>query len=161
MDPSLSNVRYLLSEYDRILNELRKTPVIRSKNNPLADYAEWLVCEALGCTRCAKSTKGHDATKGDVRFEVKARRITEDNKSRQLSAIRGIQHQHFDFLVGVLFKADFQVERAAQIPWSVIEANSRHSQHQNSAIFHLRDSVWDFDDVIDVTADIQRVEANL
>lgn len=161
MDPSISNVRYLLSEYARILDELRKTPVVRSKNNPLADYAEWLVCEALGCTRCPKSTKGHDATKGSIRYEIKARRITSDNKSRQLSSIRGIQDKHFDYLVGVLFKADFEVDRAALIPWSVIEAHSKHNQHQNSAIFHLRNSVWELDDVVDVTAQIQKVEAKL
>lgn len=38
----------LLSLHSEILAELHSRGVIRTKNNPVGDYAEWLVSEALG-----------------------------------------------------------------------------------------------------------------
>jgi len=161
MKPTNANVRYLLSEYARILDELRKTEVIRSKNNPLADYAEWLTGKALKLELCTKSTKGHDATKGGIRYEIKARRVTADNGSRQASAIRDLEEKHFDFLVGVLFHPDFSVMRAIEIPWEVVVEISSHNAHTNSAKLHLRDSLWDRSDVRDLTSRLTKAESGL
>ena len=152
-------VRELLREYAGVLDALAETEAIRSKNNPVADYAEWLVAKALGFELVAKSSKGHDAVDpSGRRYEVKARRLTSDNGSRQLSAIRGLSDQHFDALVGVLFDHDFNVYRAAMIPWAVVHELSSHREHTNSATFILRDTVWDVPGVIDVTEKLQAVE---
>ena len=161
MEPSVANVRYLLSEYSRVLDELRKTDVIRSKNNPLADYAEWLVSKSMGLELCPKSTKGHDATLGKKRYEIKARRITVDNGSRQLSAIRDLEGRHFDYLIGVLFTKDFQLLRAAEVPWKVVQKYSKHNVHTNSAKFILSESIWDIKGVRDITGIVQKFESQL
>ena len=44
---SLSTIE-LLRSYAAIINELRARDVMRTKNNPVADYSEWLVANALG-----------------------------------------------------------------------------------------------------------------
>ena len=152
MEEANKGVRELLREYANVLDALANTDAIRSKNNPVADYAEWLVAKALGFELVPKSSKGYDAVDPEGRrYEVKARRLTSDNGSRQLSAIRGLADQHFDVLVGVLFDHEFSVYRAAMIPWAVIDELSTHREHTNSATFILRDSVWDIHGVVDVT----------
>jgi hypothetical protein len=145
-------VKLLLRQYAETIDALRLTGVVRTKNNPVADYAEWLVARALGLELVPKSATGHDAIGPDGRrYEVKARRITRDNGSRQLSAIRKLDEEHFDWLVGVLFERDFSVLRAAKIPRKVVCAHVTFSAHTNASKFLLRDQVWMCDGVEDVT----------
>jgi Family of unknown function (DUF6998) len=156
-----ANIRQLLFDYARILDELRQTEIIRSKNNPVGDYAEWLVSETFRLKLCSKSMKGHDAYDDRYKYEVKARRLTGDNSSRRLSAIRDLDKHHFDYLIGVLFDHDFGIVRSAKIPWAVVKENSSHNEHSNSAIFNLSDSIWNISGVEDITTQIQKTESNL
>jgi hypothetical protein len=145
--------RDLLRAYADLMKELRTRGVIRSSNNPVADYAEKLVAVKLGLTLQAKSVKGHDALDAQgIRYEVKARRRTPENQSTQLSQLRGLDHKHFDYLVGVLFRPDFSVEFAAVIPHAVVLAEARFSDHTNAHVFHLRPSVAGLPGVRDVTS---------
>ena len=144
--------RELLVLYANVLNTLRARGTTRSANNPVADYAEGLCKRALNLTLLGKSSTGYDATDSDGnRIEVKARRITMENRSRQLSAIRGIDKHHFDFLAGVLFNADFSVMKGCLIPYDVIKEHGKHNIHSNSHRFLLRDSVWSISGVIDIS----------
>lgn len=158
MSDEQKSIRELLLDYANVLDDLAATEAIRSKNNPVADYAEWLVAKTFGFDLAAKSSKGHDAIDASgTRYEVKARRLTAGNGSRQLSAIRGLGDKHFDTLVGVLFDHDFNVFRAAMIPWTVIDELASHRNHTNSAVLILRDSVWDIPTVVDVTEQLRSV----
>ena len=113
------SVKELLSLYAHSLEELRRRGAVRSTNNPAADYAEFLVSKALGLSVAGKSNSGFDATGPDgSRYQIKARRITRHNSSRQLSFIRGLgeDKRPFDHLAGVLFNEDFSVLRACLVP---------------------------------------------
>ncbi len=133
-------VRELLRQYAAVLDALAQTEAIRSKNNPVADYAEWLVAKSLGLHLAPKSSKGFDASDTNgTKYEIKARRLTADNTSRQVSAIRSIRDRQFDFLAGLLFNHEFNVLRAAKIPWVVVSELSTHRKHTYAAVFHLRD----------------------
>jgi hypothetical protein len=147
-----STVAQLLSDYASILDELRDRQIVRSANNPLSDYAELLFCNAYGWEREGNSASGHDAidTSG-ARYQIKARRITPHNRSRQLSAIRNLDKRPFDFLAGLLVDQKFKIIRAALIPISVIDEHSSHVAHTNSWKFLLRDNVWQMDGVVDVS----------
>jgi hypothetical protein len=160
IDLKQTSTRDLFNLYVATLSELRDRGVTRSTNNPVADYAELLFKDALCLDRTPKSTKGHDATdKAGRKYEVKGRRMTAHNTSRQLSALRSLDKKHFDFLGGVLFRADFSVLRACLVPHEQVLANATYRSHTNSWIFHLRDSVWELSGVIDVTAKLQEAEA--
>jgi hypothetical protein len=149
----------LLATYGGILNELRRRGTIRSTNNPIADLAERLVALALKLDPVAKSTTGYDGIDSKGRkFEVKARRLTTHNRSRQLSAIRGMELNHFNFLVGVLFREDFVVDKACIIPHAVVLQESKHVKHTNSWKFLLRDAVWGIPGVQDITDKIRAIE---
>lgn len=152
MDLSEVKSPQLFTMYCDILDLLRERNLIRSTNNPVADYAEYLVATALGLELAAKSTTGYDAVDAEGRkYEIKGRRITRHNKSRQLSAIRGLSHCHFEFLAGVLFREDFTVQKACLIPHSLVHQFGKFREHVNATIVHLRDSVWDELGVVDIT----------
>ncbi len=133
----------LLKAYCEILRELRRRKLIRSTNSPVADVAETLVALALKLQLVEGSTAGYDAIGSDgLRYEIKGRRITSENKSRQLSFIRGLDKDHFDFLVGVLFDEDFQILKACIIPRSIVQKLAKYVKHVNGWRLILADSVW-------------------
>ena len=143
----------LLELHVDIMKELRARDILRSNNLPTGDFGEYLFCEAFDWIRAPKSNKGFDAKdKKGKRYEIKSRRITRDNKSRQLSAIPNFDR--FDILAAVLFDDYYQVKRAALIPSAVAHELSRYIKEDNHRVM-LRDSVWNIRGVIDVTNELQ------
>ena len=55
----------LLRQYAVVLDALAEAEAIRSKNNPVADYAEWLVARAFRFELMTKSSKGYDTIASD------------------------------------------------------------------------------------------------
>ena len=108
-------IRELLAFHASASAELRRRGICRSANNPIADLAEWLVAEAFSLERAEKSAAGFDAkSRAGKKYEIKARRFSPGSRPTHLSAIRGLEKKHFDFLVAVVFKEDFTVSRADQ-----------------------------------------------
>jgi hypothetical protein len=142
----------LLSLHAKLGDELRDRGITRSSNNPTGDLAEYLFCKAFGWTQAGNSQAGFDAFSADgTRYQIKGRRLTIRNKSRQLSAIRNLQNGKFDFLAAVLFNEDYTVLRAAVIPHAVAKYYAKFVVHTNSHKFLLRDEIWSADGVKDVT----------
>lgn len=144
----------LLALYANIIDELIDQGVVRSSNNPAADYSEYLAARAFDLSLVPNANLGYDAISTDgVRYQVKARRLTRRNRSRQLGFIRGLggSADPFDILVGVLFNQDFTVLRAALIPIAIIRANVARVDYVNGWRFILRESVWAMPGVLDVT----------
>ncbi|BBV64448.1 TPA: hypothetical protein N2N50_000702 [Kluyvera ascorbata] len=136
------SVLELLSLHSEILTELRSRDVIRTKNNPVGDYAEWLVSEALGMTLLSNSSAGADAIDSDgLKVQIKARRVTPDNPSRQLSALRNYEAADFDYLIAVIFDEDYNVLDGYKIPHEVIRDYARHSDHVNARIINLKGAI--------------------
>lgn len=149
----------LLQAYCSVLEILRERNVIRSSNNPVADYTEHLICEALTLTLAPKSTTGFDAhDEQNRKYEIKGRRITRHSKSRQLSAIRGLNEGHFSFLAGVVFNEDFTILKACLVPHAVVSELATYREHVNAWIFHLRDSVWEIPSVVDITGVVHAIQ---
>lgn len=142
----------LLQGYAAVMDELRSRRILRTANNPVADYTEWLVCRALGLEQQANSNAGYDGVCLEgKRYEIKSRRVTRKNGSVQLSALRNLDAAHFDYLVGVIYESDFSIRYAAKVPHRLIAPNSRFSAHSNAHVFHLRPDVLRLPGVEDVT----------
>lgn len=149
----------LLRLFAAVLDELRGRGVIRSANNPVADYAERLMACALSLDLKSKSTTGFDAMDAQGRrYEIKGRRLTRQNRSTQLSVIRGLDLKHFDFLGGVLFDEDFSVARACLIPRDVVERTAVYRAHVNGWILHLRPGLWQEPGVEDISAQVRAAQ---
>ena len=152
----------LLALYTLILEELRSREIIRSSNAPTGDYAEYLFCNAFEWEQQGNSNAGYDAISNDgIRYQIKSRRLTKHNASRQLSFIRRLEAKQFDYLAGVLFNEDFSVWKAAIIPHKLIQPRSRFAKTPNGWLFKLEDNVWALKDVIDVTNELKLFERNM
>ena len=129
----------LLQLYGRLMEKLRQRKLIRSSNNPVSDYAEKIVCEKLKLSIQRKSSKGYDAIdeKSGFKYQIKARRVTSHNKSRQLGVIRNLDQKLFDYLIAVIFDESFKPIEIWRIPREAIPKYARYSQHQNGYILIL------------------------
>jgi hypothetical protein len=97
----------LLELHARLGEELRARGIVRTGNSPVGDLAEALFCRAFGWRQAGNSHRSIDAIADDgSRIQIKGRRITRHNASRQLSAIRDFGGAHFDVLAAVLFRED-------------------------------------------------------
>lgn len=151
-DPKAFPTSSLLRYFADILDELKQRGVVRTRNNPVADYAEWLVAQRLGLSLERNSRSGYDATsRMNERFQIKSRRLDPSNKSRQLSVIRNLDAGEFDYLIGVLFHRDFTVKEAYRIPHGVIAKYARFSRHQNGHILYLSGDALRDPSVEDIT----------
>lgn len=126
----------LLNLYSELMEELRDRELIRTSNNPVADYAEKIAVEYMGLTRVGKEVRGYDAVdKNKRKYQIKGRRTTRHNGSRQLGVIRNLNEKLFDYLVAVIFNEDFSVNEIWKVPYRFVKENSRFSKHQNGHIF--------------------------
>ncbi|HEY0071017.1 MAG TPA: hypothetical protein VGE04_13705 [Chloroflexia bacterium] len=146
-------VSELLRRYGQIIDELKRRGVTRTANNPSGDYAEWLVARNLNLELLGNSNAGYDAIGPDhVKYQIKSRRVTPENKSRELGAIRGLDKQDFDYLVAVMFNADFTLDKVVKIPHAVIGEYARFTEHTNAHKLLLRGALLADERVQDITS---------
>jgi len=132
----------LLRLYADLMEELRHRQVIRTSNNPVADYDEKVAGEHLRLKRAGKEERGYDALDAEGhRYQIKGRRVTRHNASRQLSVIRDLDQKLFDYLIAVIFDQKFNIQEIWQIPYEFVRGNSRWSQHLNGHIFYAKPEV--------------------
>ena len=138
---SLSALELLQLQAESV-EELRRRNVVRTSNAPLGDYAEWLVTTTLGWQLADNSQKGFDATDLEgTRYQIKARRPTQRNPSRQLSAIRKLDQHLFDFVIAVIFREDFSVAEIWKVPHSTIADYARFSEHSHAHLLHMKGAI--------------------
>jgi len=157
MNLSEMQTKDLLKLQSDVIRELRNREVLRTMNNPVGDYAEWLVASTLGLKLAKNSAAGHDAeSESGKRIQIKARRVHPANKSRQLGVIRNLDKGDFDELIAVIFNESYEVIEAVSIPHSVISEYCRHRSHVNGHVLHLRGALLSDIRVRDIRAELCR-----
>jgi hypothetical protein len=145
------SVKELLQFHQSLIEELKNRKISRTKNNPVSDYAEWLVSTMMGLQLTTNSNHGFDATDtSDKRYQIKCRRVTPDNKSRQLGVIRNLEKKAFDFLIVVIFNHEYTIDCAVMMPHEVIADYASYRKHVNGHILHLRGKILQDARVLDV-----------
>ena len=133
------NPKELLQLQATITNELKDRGIVRTQNNPLGDYTEWLVAKALNLSLAANSKAGYDGINNSgVRIQIKGRRVTSKNNSRQLSAIRKYDEKDFDELAAVIYNENFDIIEALLIPHEVVGEYASYREHVNAHILILK-----------------------
>ncbi|MDP2678634.1 MAG: hypothetical protein Q8O85_07925 [Rhodoferax sp.] len=149
----------LLLAYASLMEELRTRGIVRSSNNPVGDFTEFLVARALGLNLLGQSAAGHDATDASgVRYQIKGRRPTEHNKSVQLGIMRNLEFRPFDVLAAVIYSSTFSVSYAALIPIEVVSELGSFSKHSNGQVFHFRRSLLNDPRVTDITVKVSATQ---
>lgn len=144
MDDVLEGLRdrEVLALWSSTIAELKRRGILRSDNTPTGDYAEWVVSRALGLSLQGNSKAGYDAVRADgVRYQIKARRLVTTKTSRQLSAIRNLNQDPFDYLIIVLFGPLFEVLECWQIPIEAVREHATYVAHVNGHRLHARGTV--------------------
>jgi hypothetical protein len=151
LDLTESTPLELLQMFAAVIDELKTRGLVRTLNNPVADYTEWLVSSKLQLSLHGSSQSGCDAADCDgSRYQIKGRRVLPGTKSVQLSALRNLKNKPFDFLVAVIYERDFSVRHALKIPYDVVLENSTYQAHTNSHLFHVRPSLLRDDRIEDI-----------
>ena len=133
----------LLALWSSVMDELRHRGVIRSSNNPTADYAEYVVANKLGLQLASNSTAGYDALAPDgKRFQIKGRRLATAKTSRQLSGLRNLNTDCFDYLVIVLFGPAFELQEIWQLPIDLVREHAKYREHVNAHILHAQGAAF-------------------
>lgn len=129
----------LLELYADLMEDMIDRGLIRSNNNPVSDYTEKLVEKKLHLSLSSKSTKGFDAENEGTKkkFQIKGRRVTKHNQSKQLGVLRDLEDKLFDYLIAVIFDDRFNVVEAYKIPHRIISKYARYSKQQNGHILHV------------------------
>jgi len=145
----------LLELHSAIIDDLKRRKVVRTRNNPVGDYTEWLVAKGLGLELAANSSAGFDAldAKG-VKIQIKGRRITKENRSRQLGIIRKLDEKDFDQLIAVIFNEAYDVIDARLIPHEVIIDYAKYSDPQKGHILYLKGPILKDSRVKDISIHI-------
>ena len=151
MDLGNLEIKELLKLQATVIDELKKRGVVRTRNNPVGDYTEWLVAKSLCLELADNSAAGYDAIdeKG-ARYQIKGRRITAENKSRQLSAIRNYEGNEFDYLVAIIFNEYYDIIEARLAPHEVVGSYAKYREHVNAHILHLKGPILDDPRVTDI-----------
>jgi hypothetical protein len=142
MDLKELSVIELLRLHSSVIDELRRRRIVRTKNNPIGDYTEWIVSKGMGLNLAGNSSAGYDGIDvNGTRIQIKGRRITPNNKSRQLSVIRDLDKKKFDYLAGVIFDKNYEIIDAVLIPHSVVGNYADYREHVNGHILHLKGAI--------------------
>jgi len=139
MELRQQSIKELLQLQSEIINELQRRKIVRTKNNPLGDYTEWLVAKGLGLELATNSAAGYDGVDSEgIKIQIKGRRVTPENKSRQLGAIRNLEVNDFDQLAAVIFNENYDVIDALLIPHKVVGEYAKFRKHVNAHIMYLK-----------------------
>jgi hypothetical protein len=137
----------LLAQYAAILVELKNREVVRTRNAPLGDYAEYLAQRAFGGTLLPNSEKGYDLLDSSgSRIQVKARTIGEGvGPSAKFSAFRSFDFDSALFLA--LDLGSYQIDWARLVPRQEVEDVVRYSPHINGSSLRITKAAKMGDDV--------------
>ncbi len=125
-DLSRLSTRDLLRLYADILTALVERGVVRSRNAPAGDLAEYLVATAYCGELAPPSEKSWDVRADGRLLQVKARLIAAgDNKSHVYSPFRSWD---FDACVFLLLDAHtYEVARAVELPVATVQTLARET----------------------------------
>ena len=144
-------IKKLLQTHANVIERLVSLDVVKTRNNPIRDYTEWLVRRRMGLTEAPSNQKGFDAIDNNGKcYQIKGRR--EEGTSIQFSPIRNLNKRHFDFLIAVVFNNDYSIRFAVKISHESVEEFAKYRQYVNGHLPILRDEVTMHPGITDITS---------
>ena len=152
MDFTTFTVAELLQMHAGVIDELVSRGVVRTGNNPIGDYTEWLVCDRLELELQPNSRASYDGVDSNgIRYQIKGRRTKLATGNVQLSVIRNLEQNGFDYLIAVVFNSDYTIRFAAKIPHGILNKIATYRKHVNGHVLIIRENILERDDVVDIT----------
>lgn len=150
------SIRDLLQLNAGIGDELRAREICRTSNSPVGDVAEFLFHRTFGWTLETNSKAGFDAVCPKLgKIQIKSRRVSVHNPSRQAGDIRNLDKRLFDYLAGVVFDHAYNVHVAMLIPHNLVVELATAIHHTRSSRIYLRDDLLSVSGVRDLTVEVR------
>jgi hypothetical protein len=109
-----------------IVTELNRRRVVRSRNPPAGDLAEFLVAKAFHGELTAPSFKSWDVQAGDRKLQVKCRLVEKD--SRRYESFSPFRSWEFDACVFLTLDCyTYDVIQAIEIPMKTVKSIARET----------------------------------
>ena len=139
----------LLQTHAAIIDELIQRGVAKTRNNPIGDYTEWLVCRRMNLEMQPNSKALYDAVEANgTRYQIKGR---QDNRTRvQFSSIRDLDEHGFDFVIAVVFNDNYSIRLALKIPHRIVPEFAKYQARTNSHNLILTDKAVEHPGVTDI-----------
>lgn len=155
VDLSRLSTRELLRLYADILTALVERGVVRSRNAPAGDLAEYLVATAYGGELAPPSEKSWDVRADGRLLQVKARLIAAgDNRSHVYSPFRSWD---FDACVFLLLDAHtYEISRAVELPVATVQALARETAWVKGFRITTKTPLLEQPGALDVTPVVRR-----
>jgi hypothetical protein len=135
--------------------------VVRTRNAPAGDLAEWLVARAYGGSLAPNSEKSWDVSTDGRRLQVKCRTVG-DGAARGQRGLSPFRSFDFDAVVVVLLDEEtYDVVRAVELPVAVVREESRRVEHVNGFRLRATPTLLGHAQAIDVTTRLQAALADL
>jgi hypothetical protein len=152
MDLKAQTAADLLKLHAGVIEELRSRGVVRTGNNPIGDYTEWLVCKHLGLVIQPNSRASYDGIDSrGIKYQIKGRRVANPNGYAQLGVIRNLEANGFDYLIAVVFNQDYTLRFAAKIPHAAVSEIATYRSHVNGHVPIIRETIFELSGVLDIT----------
>ena len=140
----------LLQIHSAVIAELRRRGVVKTQNNPIGDYTEWLVCNRLGLEVQGNSRAALDAIdRQGIRYQIKGR--CSGANSVQFSSIRKLEQCGFDFVIAVIFNEDYSVRLGVKVSHDAVPTMARYQAHTNGYNLILTRKAVEYDGVEDIS----------
>ncbi len=134
-------VAELLVSYEQIHDELTSRNVVRTRDAPAGQFAEWLARTALGGHLAPNSEKAYDLDNQEFgRVQVKCRVLRGKSGERRLSPFRS-KYAEYDRALILLFASNYEVARAVMLTSDQVSALTRRSDHVNGELLTASVSV--------------------
>ncbi|MFD2938770.1 DUF6998 domain-containing protein [Flavobacterium notoginsengisoli] len=135
-----------------IMDELKARKIIRTRNNPIADYCEWYVAKKFKWNLQISSNSGFDAIDSkNLRVQIKCRTLINGKGTKQLGVIRKLNDDTFDYLIALLFDENTEVIKGYKISKELIRKYSKYNKHQNGHILNLKGNLLTDEKLEDIT----------
>lgn len=152
MDFTALSETELLRFHAGVIDELLRRGVVRTANNPIGDYTEWLVRDRLGLALEPNSRTSYDGIDAaGIRYQIKGRRSKRPTGNVQFSVIRNLEKCAFDYLIAVVFNPDYTIRFAAKIPHTVVSEVAVYRKHVNGRVPIVRENIFERSGVVDIT----------
>ncbi|QDY11820.1 hypothetical protein FJK98_22260 [Micromonospora sp. HM134] len=149
------SVRQLLGLYSRILSELIRRGVVRSRNAPAGDLAEYVVAKAYRGELAPQSEKSWDVRAADgALLQVKCRVI--EPGSRRTHVYSPFRSWSFDACVFVILNSvTYDIEHAVEVPVDQVRAAARASSWVAGHRIAVSQICAGLDNAVEVTGRLQ------
>ena len=153
-DLSEMSVIELLQTHGAVIDELLRQNVSKTRNNPIGDYTEWLVCNRMKFQMANKNQKGFDAKGQDgKRYQIKGGR--KGKGTVPFSPIRNLEQKAFHSVIAVAFNEDYSIRFAAKIPHELVKNLANFNRSVNGYVLRLNEAKIKHDGVTDISGCLQ------